>query len=587
LKIACEKYDFGWSSTGPIHSRTRWLEAGGLVNLFSHKVHISEAGQTFLNRIEVYQPDSDVTSPTDLRTPPRVIQDKLDNIAHDQRIRSRAGSLYVPAVKTNNGQIEALEVIVETCTSPTRDEMLIAKVATIFGGTRATAETAIRSFRLLGLIERVSATEIAATPAGIAWVTGKYEIDLARVIHSSVWYFGEIIGELETAGRLTFTNILERCSRYSLNGFYDPLKRGGLTARVALLESLGLIANVSGHYYRPTKLGSAFLHSIPHIEPENEPLITGSSEEPEWMLLPGDVRRDRDPIANPERKEHNAQLDDGEAERIAEKLERTARFSEDPAQLEYAAIEALTFLGFPATHIGGNERPDGTVRTRPGRLGSVLTVETKSAANGAVPEEQAKPATLAHHRDQYDAVATVYIGPGFEQRLLDVLDDDEQVAVVSAVLIAESVRRQVATPLVPEELEPLIDPSLREKDRRRQLLAKWKDKEDSALCMRGIVEVTAREAESPMSDSDTSSAGVGWLDLVSIRRSLRDILGKEMTKDVISEALTFLASPHVGVLEQDNERFRVRVTLESAPRHFAHLGHWWSVGDQLLKRDSS
>jgi hypothetical protein len=89
-----------------------------------------------------------------------------------------------------------------------------------------------------------------------------------------------------------------------------------------------------------------------------------------------------------------------------------------------------------------------------------------------------------------------------------------------------------------------------------------------------------------MSDSETSPVGVGWLDLTSIRRSLRDILGRKMTKDVIEGALAVLSSPHVGVLEEDDERYRIRVTLESAPRHFAHLGNRWSLGDQLFKRDS-
>ena len=83
-----------------------------------------------------------------------------------------------------------------------------------------------------------------------------------------------------------------------------------------------------------------------------------------------------------------------------------------------------------------------------------------------VSEEQAKPATLADHRDQHGAESTVYIGLGFERRLLDVLDNDKRVAVVSVSVIPEAVRRQIDSPLTPDELSPLIDPNLRESDRR-------------------------------------------------------------------------------------------------------------------------
>lgn len=577
LKTARERYSFGWSTASPVFSRTKWLQAAGLVNSFSHKVHLSDKGRDFLARLEIHEPEADVSSPTDLQPAHGAIETRIAQLGQDQKVRSRAGSLYIPGVKSNNGQIDTLRTIVETCASATRDEALFSKAASIFGTSSVTAETGIRSLRLMGLIEKVSSTETAATPTGLAWEASNYPIDLARVIHTNIWYFGEIVQELETSGRLTFAEILERCSKYSLAGFYEPLKRSGLTARIALLEALGLVVNVSNNYYRATKLGGAFYRSVPCINS----VETSPADTPQ-VAVPLDAAAGQSPeLAN------HVELgqEPPTADRIAENLLRAARLSEKSVELELAAIEALSFLGLPATHIGGNERPDGIVRTRPGRLGAVLTVEAKSAASGAVPEEQAKPATLAYHRDQYDAGSTVYVGPTFERRLLDVLDNDERVAVVSTTVIAESVRRQVKTPLTPEELAPLVDPSLHEADRRSHLLVKWKAKEDWALCMRGVVEIASREAESPMSDEDTTASGVGWLDLTSIRRSLRDLLDREMARDVIEGVLKFLASPQVAVLEEENDRFRLKVTLESVSRHFSYLGHRWLVGDRLFKRD--
>ncbi len=568
LKIACEKYSFGWITSGPIYNRTKWLEAAGLVKSYSHKVHLSDKGRQFLARLTVHEPEANVASPADLQPAPRAVEDLISKIETNPEIRSRAASLYIPRVKTRNGQIEALRTIIETCASPTFDEALVAKSATIFNASAMSAETVIRSLILIGLLERVSSTEIAATPAGLSWTASAYPIDLARIAHANIWYFGEIIKELEISRRLTFAEVLERCVKYSMEGRYEPLKRGGLTARMALLEALGLIVNVSNHFYMTTQPGIAFYHSVPCIES-----VDRASDTPS----PGKAKNsvEIDFCQEGERHEKSAY-------QIADNLTRAARMSEMSAELEAAAIEALVFLGFPATHIGGHGEPDGTVLTRPGKLGLVLTVETKSAASGTVPEEQAKPATLADHRAQYDAEATLYIGPGFERRLLDILDNDERVAVVSTNTLAEAVRRQENTPLTPEELDPLLDPSIQATGRREHLLAKWKEKEDWALSMRGIVEILSREAESPMSDEELDSFGVGWLDTTAIRRSLRDLLSREIPKETIKEVLSFLTSPQIAIAEEIHERYRLRISLEAIPRHFLHLGGRWRVGDQLF-----
>lgn len=203
LKIACEKYGFGWTTSGPIFNRTKWLEAVGFVKSYSHKAHLSDRGKDFVVRLTVHEPEVGVSSPGDLRPAPQVIADLMSKVEKVQKIRSRAASFYIPAVKTKNGQIEAIRTIVETCSSPTRDEALKAKTATTFGTGVVSAEKAIGSLTLIGLLERVSSTEMAATSAGLAWVASGYPIDLARIAHANIWYFGEIIHELETSRRLT------------------------------------------------------------------------------------------------------------------------------------------------------------------------------------------------------------------------------------------------------------------------------------------------------------------------------------------------------------------------------------------------
>jgi hypothetical protein len=565
LKIAREKYGFGWTTGGAISMRIKWLVATGLVNSYSHKYHLSDRGKDLLAGLTVYEPEVGVTTPADLQPAPLAIEDLIRKLEENPKRRSRAAGFYIPGIKTNNGQIDTLRTLVETCAAPIRDQVLWAKSANIFNTETGTADAGIRSLIASGLLERVSSTEIAATPAGLAWVASPYPIDLARIVHANVWYFGEIIHELDTSKRLTFTEILQRCAKYSMASSYEPLKRGALTARIALLRALGLISKGSNNSYMATPLGIAFYDSMPHIDSIDR------------------VSADHSPCEVPDSvdTEH-----DDPAYQIADNLIRAARMSDESVELEIATIEALNFLGLPATHLGGHG-PDGIVHTRPGKLGSVLTVETKSSANGTVPEERAKPATLADHREQHGAEATVYVGPGFERRLLDILDNDERVAVISASVLAEAVRRQVNTPLTPEELDPLVDPSIHEKERRSQLLVKWKEKEDWTLFMRGIAEILSREADAPMSDEELDSLGVGWLDTTTIRRSLRDLLNREVSKELIREVLIFLASPQLAIVEQaiienNHDVYRLRVSLEAIPRHFMYVGRRWLFGDRLF-----
>jgi hypothetical protein len=160
------------------------LQAAGLVKSYSHKVHLSDRGKDFLVHLTVHEPEIGVSSPGDLQPAPQAIADLISKLKERPKIRSRAASYYIPGVKTKNGQIEAIRTIVETCSSPTRDEVLEAKTATTFGIGTLSAETAIQALKITGLLERVSSTEIAATPAGSAWVASVYPIDLARIAHA-------------------------------------------------------------------------------------------------------------------------------------------------------------------------------------------------------------------------------------------------------------------------------------------------------------------------------------------------------------------------------------------------------------------
>jgi hypothetical protein len=585
LVLGRDKYGFGWTTPGPVHNRIKWMAAAGVVQTYSHAVHLTDGGRELLSRLAVYEPQTGISDPTDLRPAPAAIDALLKYVNENPGARHRAGGLHVPGLNGPVG-IKNIRSVVEACARPTETRTLMDKAIEVFGFGDAGASAVISSLKIIGVIKRASADEWVATPEGAAWITTGYDIDLARIMHSNVWFFGEIVRELELSGRLTFSELIHRSSNYSLNGRYEPIKRGAMTSRMALLEATGLIVDVGNKYFKSTPLGKAFRRSVPEIDP-----IDTTSAAPPGEIVDDTAADDLAEPANTPAVDISTETVEtinplsaaGSADSIAHTLLKAAKRSDKSVELELAAVAAFRFLGYPATHVGGNGEPDGIVRTRPGKLGSVYTIETKSASNGVVPEEQAKPATLTEHREQHDADATVYIGPGFERRLLEVIDGNPRIAVVSTALISEAVIRQANTPLTAEELEPLIDPSLREADRRDQLMTRWKAKEEWALAMRGVIEVLSREAESPMSDDDSSSLGAGWLDITSVRRSLRDVLNRDVARETVTDVLGFLVSPQVSVAETLDDRYRLKIALEAIPRHFDYLGRRWQVGDNLYQ----
>lgn len=68
-----------------------------------------------------------------------------------------------------------------------------------------------------------------------------------------------------------------------------------------------------------------------------------------------------------------------------------------------------------------------------------------------------------------------------------------------------------------------------------------------------------------------------------MRRSLRDVLNREIPREIVMEVLDFLASPQVSVAEMIDNRYRLRVASEAVARHFDYLGRRWQVGERLYR----
>ncbi|WP_406109905.1 hypothetical protein [Kitasatospora purpeofusca] len=162
--------------------------------------------------------------------------------------------------------------------------------------------------------------------------------------------------------------------------------------------------------------------------------------------------------------------------------------------------------------------------------------------------------------------------------MLKEAENDPAIAVIETDLLAEVVRRQDRTPLTPAQSSALIDPALPAAQRRSALSAEWKAQEERSALEYALVEILNAEAEDPFEEG-------GWLDLTSLRRALRS-RNHRTDEGAVTEALGFLASTRIGVVEQSSRGYRSTAGLLTAGQRFQALGQQWTTAADNHPRSS-
>ncbi|BFP53521.1 hypothetical protein SCMC78_33280 [Streptomyces sp. CMC78] len=566
LELARDDFDLQWDTAAPVRDRTGWLAVTGMVDLFDRQVHLTETGRRVLAAMELGKPDPDETDTVvQLGPTPKAIARLVEQL--DQtglKERADGANLYIPGVAANGGVLDALQVLTEAAIPSISDADFVRSVQSTFpkAQTVATARTAKDTLKALGLIQRTSSESWTATPAALAWVESGEPLDLARIVHASIAFFGEVLGELDQTLRPTTGTITERSSLYLPNRG-KPLSRSAVNTRLNLLDACGLVTRLSQTTYRTTALGRAFKESLPGFQPDNSAgyaLSDGATE-----------NHHRD---SPTGINHQTSF---LGSHIAAELEDAARDSANSKRLEKAAVVALGYLGMPGQHVGGPGAVDGHVRFGVGTDSLILAIEAKTSATGPV---RGQPLFgLSEHRARVGAHVHLLIGPGFERRMLKEADDDPAIAVIDTGLLAEVVRHQEQTPLTLIQLAPLVDPALKAAQRGDALRGYWEAQDMRSRLEYALVDILNAEAQDPLEEG-------GWLDLTSIRRELRT---REYRVDegTVVEALDFLASSRIGVLERLEQRYRCTASVHTAGQRIRALGSQWVAATELHRQARS
>ncbi|MFI7538736.1 hypothetical protein [Streptosporangium sp. NPDC049376] len=550
MEMADTRYGLHWKSDTQIRNRTNWLRTLGILDFYNKRLHLTEAGRRVLDKIEVASPLADAELPaSSISDPAPAVAELLGTLdAATLADRARGGMLYLPRGKKYPDKLEILTAFAELAIPAIKTTDLKSFCVGEFNIQDSSADSVIGSLKALGIIEQVSSDSWSTTALAKSWLEGEDPLDLARIAHANVWYFGEILHDLDDPSISHYPKALVQRSAN-----YHPEGRGlidtAINSRVSILIACGLIEKLRTTDYRVTSLGRLFRSTIlcQDIAYPSEP---GSEVD-----------------ATPQTAADTSPGAASDAQTLADEIEAASIDSANHQRLERAAVAAFNYLGMPSNHIGGSGRPDGTVRTGIGVQSQLLTLETKSSATGRVSEEAANLLGLPEHREKAGAAHTLLVGPGFDRRLQQAADKDPNIAVILASLLADTVRRQAITPLTVMQLAPLVDPALSCAQRDATLSELWRREERRSKVEHSVIEVLEEEALNPLQEG-------GWLDLTSIRRELRryDFLASE---EEVLEALRFLTSPRIAVVEESKHGYRSSMPKAAIARRIRAIGEQW------------
>ncbi|NKQ26581.1 restriction endonuclease [Streptomyces galbus] len=529
LKIlANERYGLGWSSLDQLRRRTNWLRCASLVELrFDNKLTITQEGRRFVQGLQVADPSrlphsqqAATDEPIKINEASESTQTILDSL-DEASLKARKPTLgYIPK-GVNGDAIASLQALVSCAIPIIARKDLYEFCQAEFGSKESSTAATITMLRGTGLVEQVGLDTFAATDQAKAWVNSGDNLELARILHSNILFFGEILESLEDSDRAP------GLAAYSSQMYGMPREDvSGIRTRLQILRGCGLIEEISYARFRLTPLGEAFKETLP--------------------LLPPGASSTIEPQPSPEDADVMAVGDT-----LAQEIMAASRASANPTRFENAIAAAFEYLGLDARRDGSPGNTDVIITVPFGQTKTkLIIVDAKTASSGVVREQQVNYDTLREHKKKHGADQVAVIGPSFAEDRIKKRAKEHAVTLISAEFLAEVLRRQADSPLAPHELINLFDPAQQE-----QLRAAWGRASREASLLTHVMNLLIRES----SEADTFLGG--GLSVEHIYLILRGEMEAKPDPQEIEKVLTLLASPLIRGVAQRGKNF---FALESA-----------------------
>ncbi|WLW56259.1 restriction endonuclease [Streptomyces sp. YU58] len=526
--LANERFGLGWSSLDQLRRRTNWLRCAALIELrFDKKLTLTQAGRDFLPSIEVadasklpHSQQADQTRVVDVSKASETTQSLLNDL-DELHLKARKSTIGFIPKGTNGDAIASLQALV-SCTIPSVSRKDFYNFCqTEFGSKESSTSATLSMLRGTGLVEQIGLDTFAATEQARAWVDSSENVELARILHANILFFGEVLDSLADSDRAP------SLASYASQMYGMPREDvAGIRSRLQILRGCGLIEEISYARFRITPLGEAFKETIPLLPPEVGRSIEFSAAQNESRALPKE-------------------------ESLALELLSASKDSANPSRFENSIAAAFEYLGLDARRDGSPGNTDVIITIPFGQTKmKLIIVDAKSSASGLIREQQVDFDTLREHKKKHEADQVAIVGPSFAEDRIKKRAAEHGVALISAEFLADVLRRQSDTPLAPHELVGLFDP--KQQDR---LKTPWGRASGEASLLTHVVNLLIRES----SEADTFLGG--GLSVEHIYLILRGEMESKPDPQEIEKVLTLLSSPLIRAVSQKGKNY---FSLESA-----------------------
>ncbi|MEV7012235.1 restriction endonuclease [Streptosporangium sp. NPDC051022] len=430
---------------------------------------------------------------------------------------------------------------VESAIPDIQEQVLEELIQSEFRSAPASTRQARNSLLAAGLIYRSRMNHWGATEGARQWLESNDTIDLVALVHSSVWFVGELLRELEEADR-SASDLAKLSSLYSR----DPLNPQAVSVRLRFLLDADVVEKVSNQKFRLTPVGRGLIEILPLEDRAQVTII--AADEGTNQARPAATR------SSP-------------AVKLADLLARDSRDGTKHKQVEQLVCEAFRFLGFEVQPIGGPGKTDAIICSTSAAL-PPIAIEVKTASAGPVPPSELRAVKLERHREKVGAIATVAIGPEFHADTHSEASKNHGFALMHTETLGRLLLLHEQFPFSTEEIRRFLDPELTVKQRHEIVESSWTARVHQLNALKAVLGRLVAEQRAPYGD--------GLLKERDVQRDLRDL-----DPDLVSNALHLLSSPFLSALSgADREQFKPTAAIGLVAQRLQAISKWITDNDE-------
>ncbi|MCR6490641.1 hypothetical protein M8542_48365 [Amycolatopsis sp. OK19-0408] len=527
LHVARSQYSFSWEDLDPIRRRVAWLRSLELVELWGHKLVVTDSGNDLLNLLELAD-QKEVNTPAQsaptvsdipITGPSSVVKERTTTTTLTQR-REPIG--YIPRGANRSGKgplhgsftaLEGLRKTVSLLGDGATVEEFKSSTQRELGVNAGSFNSMMHSLRHLEFIELVAYNKYGPTELAYACLQPGKEADLVRFLHSKFSFIGEL---LNAARELASTSELLTIARssYGFNGDANEIR-----TRIALLTDSGYLER--------------FDKSRARITPRGVELL------PELTL--------QNPSATPIRAKSTDDDDDGghiaprvDVEEVVHRLRKFGSDGSRSTEFEIAVADAFELLGFSTRHIGGSNDTDVYIEANlPADVRYSAVVDSKATSSSTVPESQINYEAIKRHRVKNSADYAAIIAVNFARSVSESAMANG-ITVITVEDLASLVTSHTSAPIPLPRLRDAFDSSKRNLEGLDDAHQEARNDLALAAALISILQTEAAEDD----PEDRGSATIG-----NLRFALRSSnLPFRPSKDQIRACLNLLAHPSLAAV---------------------------------------